>query len=170
MRTSADRPALPSVGALTGAVLLADVLTKRVAERRFDEPVDLLLGARLELSFNSGVAFGALAGAPEIVVLALIAVCVGLLVTATLRGWVPAGGVATGMLAGGAVANLVDRLPDGRVTDFIVLPRWPSFNVADIAITAAIAALLLTSLRPDRAERAPAPGDRPRGDPSVNAS
>ena len=51
--------------------------------------------------------------------------------------WLP-----TGLLIGGALGNLIDRLADGAVTDFIKLPLWPAFNVADMAITFGVLALL----------------------------
>src|SRR5205085_972402 len=51
--------------------------------------------------------------------------------------WVP-----TGLLLGGAIGNLIDRLLHGSVTDFIKLPHWPAFNVADMAITFGVLALL----------------------------
>ncbi len=55
----------------------------------------------------------------------------------------PAAGLAAdGLLLGGAVGNLIDRVRDGAVTDFIKLPHWPAFNVADIAITFGVLVLL----------------------------
>jgi signal peptidase II len=51
--------------------------------------------------------------------------------------WVP-----TGMLVGGAVGNLIDRISSGSVIDFIKLPHWPAFNVADMSITFGVLALL----------------------------
>lgn len=51
--------------------------------------------------------------------------------------------ISVGMILGGAVGNLLDRVRLGRVTDFIDLPRWPAFNVADSAIVIGIAILLL---------------------------
>jgi signal peptidase II len=51
--------------------------------------------------------------------------------------WLP-----TGLLIGGAVGNLVDRLGSGEVTDFLKIPLWPAFNVADVAITVGVLALL----------------------------
>ncbi len=51
--------------------------------------------------------------------------------------WLP-----TGLLVGGAIGNLIDRLAHGAVTDFIKLPLWPAFNVADMAITFGVLALL----------------------------
>jgi signal peptidase II len=55
--------------------------------------------------------------------------------------------LGVGLLAGGALGNLVDRLSDGGVTDFIDPPLWPAFNVADIAITAGVVVIALTALR-----------------------
>jgi signal peptidase II len=46
------------------------------------------------------------------------------------------------MLVGGAIGNLIDRIASGAVTDFIKLPHWPAFNVADISITFGVLALL----------------------------
>jgi signal peptidase II len=51
--------------------------------------------------------------------------------------------LATGLIAGGALGNLIDRLRVGAVTDFIKLPDWPAFNVADSAITLGVVALVL---------------------------
>jgi signal peptidase II len=63
--------------------------------------------------------------------------------------WLP-----TGMLIGGAISNLVDRLRIGEVRDFIKLPHWPAFNVADISITVGVVVLLLV-IEGGRAERKP---------------
>jgi len=50
--------------------------------------------------------------------------------------------LATGLLLGGALGNLLDRLRDDAVTDFIDLPLWPAFNLADVSITAGVLVLL----------------------------
>jgi signal peptidase II len=55
----------------------------------------------------------------------------------TPLAWLP-----TGLLLGGAVGNIFDRIRDGAVTDFIKFPWWPAFNVADIAITFGVLSLL----------------------------
>ena len=59
--------------------------------------------------------------------------------------WLPAG-----LLLGGAAGNLIDRLPDGYVTDWLDLPLWPSFNLADLAIVGAVLTLIV---RPDSVVR-----------------
>ena len=51
--------------------------------------------------------------------------------------------VVTGMIVGGALGNLVDRVRAGSVTDFIKLPAWPAFNLADSAITLGVIALIV---------------------------
>ena len=53
--------------------------------------------------------------------------------------WLP-----TGLLLGGALGNVFDRVRDGAVTDFLKLPHWPAFNVADMAITAGVVALVVS--------------------------
>jgi signal peptidase II len=93
---------------------------------------------------NHGVAFGFLPGSQTavtiLIVLALLALLVYFALHATRRlMWLP-----TGMLVGGAVGNIVDRLRDGSVTDFVKLPLgWPPFNLADASITLGILILFL---------------------------
>jgi signal peptidase II len=91
---------------------------------------------------NTGVAFSLFAGGGTLVlVLTLIALAAltGYLIWRPQRPylWVP-----TGMLIGGAIGNLIDRLAHGAVTDFIKFPFWPAFNVADTSITLGVFALL----------------------------
>jgi signal peptidase II len=92
---------------------------------------------------NTGVAFGFLSGGGVVVVvftvLALSAL-VGFLVLRPERPWL---WVPTGMLVGGALGNLIDRIAGGSVIDFIKLPAWPAFNVADMSITFGVIALVL---------------------------
>jgi signal peptidase II len=105
-------------------------------ERRF------LPGVQLVNTRNHGVAFGFSAG-NDVVVTALIALALLVLLVYFARHldrpwiWLP-----TGMLLGGAVGNVIDRLRAGSVTDFVKLPLgWPPFNLADAAITLGILAL-----------------------------
>lgn len=91
---------------------------------------------------NKGVAFGFFSGGGTLVLVftavALGALLVYFLLRPTRRGlWVP-----TGLLIGGAIGNLIDRISNGAVTDFIKLPAWPAFNVADMAITFGVLSLL----------------------------
>jgi signal peptidase II len=91
---------------------------------------------------NSGVAFGFLSGGGAIVLVLTLAALGALLVYFVLRPHRPGLWVPTGLLVGGALGNLIDRVLNGSVTDFIKLPLWPAFNVSDMAITFGVLALL----------------------------
>ncbi|MFQ6020191.1 MAG: signal peptidase II [Dehalococcoidia bacterium] len=67
--------------------------------------------------------------------------------------------IAMGMMLGGAVGNLADRIRLGRVTDFIDFPLWPAFNLADASVVVGIGALLAAYvlLEPRRSEPQPGP-------------
>ena len=120
-----------------------DQVAKAVVEAHLviGEEVDVLGPLGLTLSHNRGVAFGLAGGggAP------LVAGHPGgaRLSSSTSSPAIPTRPgmwVATGLLAGGAIGNLADRVRAGAVTDFIDLPPWPPFNLADVAITAGVLA------------------------------
>jgi signal peptidase II len=91
---------------------------------------------------NTGVAFGVFSGGGALVlVLTLLALAV-LVTYLALRPERPWLWLPTGMLVGGAVGNLIDRIAAGSVIDFIKLPHWPAFNVADMSITFGVLILL----------------------------
>jgi signal peptidase II len=153
-----------SVGA---AVLLADQLTKWWAiEALSDGPVTVVDGfLSLRYVTNPGAAFGMLPGAGSIIALAAIAAVVFIVVvvrSVDLRGEA----VALGLVMGGALGNLCDRvfrgggLLDGEVVDFVDFDFFPAFNVADSAITIGALLALLLALRPEP-EPAAAAGDGP---------
>ncbi len=137
--------ALTRAGVLAALVIGLDQLTKRTVadgiplgtERR------LLPGVHLVHVRNNGVAFNFLSGGGAIVLAFTLVALVVLVTFLVLRPqhrllWLPAG-----LLVGGAVGNLIDRIANGYVTDFIKLPDWPAFNVADMAITFGVIALVL---------------------------
>jgi len=100
---------------------------------------------------NEGVAFSRFSGGGTVV-----AVIVGAALLALVAYFVthldkPLVWLPTGMLLGGALGNVIDRLRDGAVTDFIKLPGWPAFNVADISITCGVLVLLYVTERPRHA-------------------
>jgi signal peptidase II len=100
---------------------------------------------------NEGVAFSRFSGGGTVV-----AVIVGAALLALVAYFVthldkPLVWLPTGMLLGGALGNVIDRIRDGAVTDFIKLPGWPAFNVADIAITGGVLVLLYVTERPRHA-------------------
>jgi signal peptidase II len=91
---------------------------------------------------NTGVAFGFLSGGGALVLVFTVialAVLIGYLALRPERPWL---WLPTGMLVGGAVGNVIDRISSGSVIDFIKLPDWPAFNVADMSITFGVLALL----------------------------
>lgn len=129
---------------MLAAVIGLDQLTKHTVaasihaghERKF------LPGVQLVHVRNTGVAFGFLSGGGALVLvftLIALAVLVGYLALRPARPWL---WLPTGLLVGGAVGNLIDRVGHGAVIDFIKLPLWPAFNVADMAITFGVLALL----------------------------
>jgi signal peptidase II len=136
-------------------VVVLDQVTKALVRSaiRVGEEDSVLPGVSLVHVHNSGVAFGAFAGGGLIVV-ALVTVALAALlfyfVTHVQKRliWLP-----TGMLLGGSVGNIVDRVRDGWVTDFVKLPAWPAFNVADVSITFGVLVLLWVIEQQDSDER-----------------
>lgn len=152
--------------AVASAAIVADQLTKRLIEREIP-----LGGAREVTPFlhlahvrNTGIAFGFLPGR-----LAIVSLLTALAVIWMLVHFARSGSrhtvfpVALGLLVGGSVSNLYDRIVLGRVTDFIQLPHWPTFNLADSCIVVGVALLLLGIARIDRTQPPPPAGDRPPG-------
>lgn len=133
-------------------VLAIDQLTKALvrADVAVGEKNEVLPFLSIGHVHNSGVAFGFLSGGGAIVLVVTI-VALSLLIGYFARHpdrpllWLP-----TGLLLGGAFGNLIDRLHQGYVTDFISVPKWPSFNVADIAITCGVIALVFVLERNGR--------------------
>ena len=155
---STKRTSLAAAAVAAAAVAL-DQLTKALLRDALElgERHDLVAGIRLVNVRNSGVAFGFLAdgGALLLVATALALLALVLFfVTHTGRPlvWLP-----TGLLLGGALGNLVDRAREGSVTDFLKFPHFPAFNVADIAITVGVLALIYVLEGPPR-RRAQADG------------
>jgi signal peptidase II len=126
------------------AVIAVDQLTMHLV--RSDIPVgqvDKFLPAiNLVDVRNTGVAFSLFSGGGALVLVFTFLALAALVGYFTMRPdrsglWLP-----TGLLVGGAIGNLIDRLVHGAVTDFIKLPFWPAFNVADMSITFGVLALL----------------------------
>lgn len=126
------------------AVLALDQLTKHTIVSGIAEGDSrrLVPGIKLVHVRNKGVAFGFFSGGGTVVLvftaLALTAL-LGYFVFRPTRRWL---WIPTGLLIGGAIGNLIDRVASGAVTDFIKLPLWPAFNLADMAITFGVFSLL----------------------------
>jgi signal peptidase II len=147
--------AFARAGALMAAVVIVDQLTKQAVRSgiRVGEEHKFFIGIQLVHVRNTGVAFSLFSGGGTLVLvftLIALAVLVGYLARRPDRPWL---WVPTGLLIGGAVGNLIDRLAHGAVTDFIKLPLWPAFNVADMSITFGVLALLWVLEGPRHGER-----------------
>ena len=143
---------------LSAVVVVLDQATKSwVKSILFEEEYIPLSGfLNLVLAYNKGAAFSFLSGAGGwqrwlFVVLALV-------ISAVLYNWLRklerderATAVSLALILGGAWGNLIDRILFGKVTDFIDLYyaewHWPAFNVADSAISAGVALMLLCLFR-----------------------
>jgi signal peptidase II len=145
------------------AVLVADQLSKRAIIDSITpgDTRNVLPGVQFVDTRNHGVAFGLLTGSHTVVVAVIGAALLALLVyfarhTTRQLAWLP-----TGLLIGGALGNILDRVRDGSVTDFIKLPLgWPPFNLADMAITFGVLSLAYVIEGGPRRDDAP-PGHSP---------
>jgi signal peptidase II len=136
-------------GALCGLVVVLDQGAKAAVEANLvaGEKVDVLGPLALTLAHNQGVAFGlADGGGAALVALTVLALLfVGAIFASDpARPWM---WIAIGLLSGGALGNLADRVREGEVTDFLDVLSWPPFNLADVAITLGVAAMALSYLR-----------------------
>ena len=132
---------------VSGLVALVDWATKALAAVAFDErSVEVAGVLTLQLSHNSGIAFGLGNRLPSAVLIAVTAAVTIVLVVAALRGAFPSS-AAAGLLLGGAIANLGDRIVGGSVVDFLDIGWWPSFNLADVALTVGCVLLVVSSWR-----------------------
>jgi signal peptidase II len=131
-------------GALCGLVFIADQAAKAVVEAQITvgEEIDVLGPLNLTLTHNRGVAFGLAGGTGAPLVLVTLAALGVVAYVFSRNPTRPGMWIATGLLAGGALGNLADRVRVGEVTDFIDLPPWPPFNLADVAITAGVVLLV----------------------------
>jgi signal peptidase II len=112
----------------------------------------VLPGVALVDTRNRGVAFGFLPGEHLAVTIVVGVALLGLLAYFMRHASRPLMWLPTGMLLGGALGNVIDRLRTGYVTDFIKLPLgWPPFNLADVSITLGVVVLLLLTSVHDRA-------------------
>jgi signal peptidase II len=138
-------------------VVAADQLAKAAVQGSLElgEHRDLPFGLELTRVTNSGVAFGLFSKGGDAAVLVFtglaLALIVGWFVFDTIR---PGLWLGVGLLTGGALGNLADRVFDGAVTDFIDPPIWPAFNVADIAITLGVVTIAFAALAPSSAQPA----------------
>jgi len=144
------------LAAVVVAAVLGDQLTKHAVrtQLRIDESVKVLGPLTIHRVQNSGIAFGFFASATAVVTI-LTAAAVGWMLVFFARSGArhPVLPAALGLLIGGSVSNLVDRVRLGHVTDFIDIKWWPAFNLADSFIVVGVAILLLALMAADRPKR-----------------
>ncbi|HET9591833.1 MAG TPA: signal peptidase II [Solirubrobacterales bacterium] len=153
--SSATARAWGLAGVVCGLVVAADQAAKAAIEAHLvpGQYVEVLGPLELTLSHNRGVAFG-LAGGAGVKLVATTAIAlavVGYLFARNPRR--PGMWVAVGLVAGGAIGNLADRIRAGAVTDFIVVGSWPAFNLADVSITLGVLLLVYLYFRDAEKEK-----------------
>ena len=138
---------------VAAAAIFADQLTKQLVGRTLEvgESVELVGPFSIHHVENSGIAFGLFASRTSFVIV-ITAVAVALMFWFFARSGRrhPVLPVGLGLVLGGSIANLVDRVRLGRVTDFLDLDAWPAFNLADMFIVIGVSVLFGTLVLADR--------------------
>ncbi len=131
--------------ALGAAVLIGDQVSKAIVAGALGPGQHVSIGLGFELADvrNRGIAFGLLADGQGLVIVVTAAALALILAYFARDPARPGLWIGVGLLLGGALGNLADRVRADEVTDFIDPPLWPAFNVADIAITVGIVAIVL---------------------------
>lgn len=135
--------------AIAADVVILDQIAKSVVTANIapGHTVDVLGPLRFTLSYNDGVAFGLAGGRGPLVILLAVVALMALGAFIATAPPSPQTIAAGGLILGGAAGNLIDRVRIGHVTDFVLLPGWPAFNLADVAITAGVILLGLWFLK-----------------------
>ncbi|HWC47626.1 MAG TPA: signal peptidase II [Solirubrobacterales bacterium] len=162
--SSVTARAWAKAGIVCALVVAVDQAAKAVVEDHLvpGQYEEVLGPLELTLSHNRGVAFGLAGGAGVglIVATAVALAVIGYLFARNpLR---PGMWLAVGLVAGGAIGNLADRIRHDAVTDFIAVGSWPPFNLADVSITLGVLLLVYLYMRdaePEGAARAEVDGD-----------
>src|SRR3954464_15881299 len=143
--------------ATVGAVVVVDQMTKAWVRASVapQEKINVFFGIDITRVKNTGVAFGALSGSGTLVFVAVLVAMAGLLAYFAAHIGEPMLWLPVGMVFGGALGNLADRVRIDGVTDFIDPVLWPAFNFADMAIVIGVLGVLYL------AESRPAAGSWP---------
>lgn len=146
-------------GAVCGLVFAADQAAKAAIEAHLvpGQYEEVLGPLELTLSHNRGVAFG-LAGGAGVKLVLTTALALGVIGYLFARNpQRPGMWLAVGLVAGGAIGNLADRIRADAVTDFIAVGSWPAFNLADVSITLGVLLLVYLYFRDAERESAAQP-------------
>ncbi len=140
------------LGVVVAAAVSADQLTKHLvsSDLALDQSSQVVGPLSIHRLENSGIAFG-LFGSATSVVITLTVIAVAWMVVYFARSGArhPVIPAALGLLIGGSVSNLVDRVRLGYVTDFIDFGWWPAFNLADSFIVIGVVMLTVSALVAD---------------------
>jgi len=138
--------------AVAVVVVAADQATKSLVRHnvRVGSSDGIFPGVEIVHVHNRGVAFGLFVNGGVLLVIVGVAAVSALLIFFATHSRRPLVWLPTGLLLGGAAGNLIDRLNQGYVTDFIHLPLWPSFNLADMSITFGVLSLIYVLEGPPR--------------------
>ena len=157
-----------ALGAIAFAAIAADQLTKHIVTSRLslDEGTHVVGPFWIHHVQNSGIAFGLFASATAVVIV-LTGVAVAWMLTFFARSGArhPILPLALGLVIGGSLSNLLDRVRLGYVTDFLDLRYWPAFNLADsfivVGVLLLLGALMLVEREPRRRRRVRDANPRP---------
>lgn len=145
-----------ALAAIACAAIAADQVTKRIVTThlRLDEGVHVVGPLWIHHVQNSGIAFGLFASATAIVIV-LTGGAVAWMLAYFARSGArhPVLPVALGLVIGGSLSNLLDRVRLGYVTDFVDLRYWPAFNLADSFIVVGVGILVAALVAADRDPR-----------------
>ena len=146
------------LGAVAAAALVADQVTKHIVTHTLalDDSVHVIGPLSIHHVQNSGIAFGLFSSATAVVTVVTAAAVIWMLTFFARAGSRhPVLPAALGLLIGGSVSNLLDRIRLHHVTDFIDLKWWPAFNLADTFIVVGVAILLVALVATDKAPPPP---------------
>ena len=146
--------------AIAALVVILDQASKRIIWEiyRSSGGTDVIDGfLRITLSKNSGAVMGILAGSRALLIVITIVSIIFLILFAYRMRYAPVSKrIFIGLIFGGAFGNMIDRVATGEVLDFIDMGigsfRWPTYNVADIAVTVGAALLIFGFIRHPRHE------------------
>jgi signal peptidase II len=138
--------------AVAAAALAVDLLSKRLAQATDFRAYEIAPFLTIQRQVNRGVAFGLFWERYGLILGAAAIALAVILLYLRLESRPVLAGVAGGLLLGGSLGNLWERLSRGEVTDFLKIPYWPTFNFADVFIVAGVVLVAISLLWPTSGE------------------
>lgn len=139
------------IAIVAAIVVVLDQFTKALVTASIErgDTVEVIGPLRFTLAYNDGIAFGLAGGGGVFVLLLSVVALIALGAFIASAPDKPGTWLAGGLILGGGIGNMIDRVRIGHVTDFILLPGWPAFNIADASITVGVVVLAWTVIRHD---------------------